>query len=48
MKTSLKLLLAIILVSGFSLSGIAQKGVEDGSRFGHGKDSIRCLKNLSL
>jgi len=48
MKTSLKLLLAIILASGFSLSGSAQKGVEDGSRFGHGKDSIRCLKNLSL
>jgi tetratricopeptide (TPR) repeat protein len=26
----------------------AQKGVEDGSRFGHGEDSIRCIKNLSL
>jgi tetratricopeptide (TPR) repeat protein len=25
-----------------------QKGVEDGSRFGHGEDSIRCLENLSL
>lgn len=25
-----------------------QKGVEDGSRFGHGEDSIRCIKNLSL
>jgi hypothetical protein len=26
----------------------AQKGVEDGSRFGHGEDSIRCIMNLSL
>jgi tetratricopeptide (TPR) repeat protein len=26
----------------------AQMGVEDGSRFGHGEDSIRCIKNLSL
>jgi tetratricopeptide (TPR) repeat protein len=26
----------------------AQKGVEDGSKYGHGEDSIRCLKNLSL
>ena len=22
----------------------AQKGVEDGSRFGHGEDSLRCLQ----
>jgi tetratricopeptide (TPR) repeat protein len=26
----------------------AQKGIEDGSRYGHGKDSITCLTNLSL
>jgi len=25
-----------------------QKGVEDGSKYGHGEDSLRCLKNLSL
>ncbi len=25
-----------------------QKGVEDGSKYGHGEDSIRCIKNLSL
>lgn len=29
-------------------SMIAQKGVEDGSKFGHGQDSIECLRNLSL
>ena len=27
---------------------MAQKGVEDGSKYGHGDDSIRCMKNLSL
>ena len=27
---------------------VAQKGVEDGSRFGHGQDSIDCLNNISL
>lgn len=26
----------------------AQKGVEDGSKYGHDKDSIRCIMNLSL
>ena len=26
----------------------AQKGVEDGSRFGHGQDSLNCLKNISV
>ena len=26
----------------------AQKGVEDGSRFGHGEDSIRCLQSISI
>jgi tetratricopeptide (TPR) repeat protein len=26
----------------------SQKGVEDGSAYGHGDDSIRCIKNLSL
>ncbi|MFC2090442.1 tetratricopeptide repeat protein [Bacteroidota bacterium] len=27
---------------------ISQKGVEDGSKYGHGQDSINCLMNLSL
>lgn len=29
-------------------ASFAQKGVEDGSRFGHGEDSIRCLQNISI
>ena len=40
-----------IIVLGLFLSisqTFAQKGVEDGSKYGHGEDSIRCLKNLSL
>lgn len=26
----------------------AQKGVEDGSRYGHGQDSIKCIHNISI
>ncbi len=39
--TTIFVVLAISIVFG-------QKGAEDGSRFGHGEDSIRCIKNLSL
>ena len=38
-------ILGLILSVG---TAFAQKGVEDGSKYGHGEDSIRCLKNLSL
>jgi len=49
MKTHAKTsFLLIILFTAFSISTWSQKGVEDGSRFGHGKDSIRCLRNYSL
>ena len=39
------------LIALFALTAtatMAQKGVEDGSRFGHGQDSIECLNNISL
>lgn len=40
---------AIIALFAFTSSvAMAQKGVEDGSRFGHGQDSIDCLSNISL
>ncbi len=26
----------------------AQKGIEDGSKYGHGEDSVRCIRRLSL
>ncbi|NJM15699.1 MAG: hypothetical protein HC896_10320 [Bacteroidales bacterium] len=32
----------------FSIAALGQKGIEDGSKYGHGDDSIRCIKNLSL
>lgn len=42
-----------VLIAGFVLFGLMintfpQKGVEDGSKYGKGKDSIRCVKHLSL
>lgn len=48
MKIGLKIALFPVLLGFVSLSSQAQKGVEDGSRYGHGEDSIRCIKNLSL
>jgi tetratricopeptide (TPR) repeat protein len=32
----------------FTLPLISQKGIEDGSKFGKGEDSINCIRNLSL
>ncbi len=46
-KTFIKIFTAGIIVL-FSAQAFAQKGVEDGSKYGHGEDSLRCLKNLSL
>ncbi|MEN8156896.1 MAG: hypothetical protein ABFS10_08090 [Bacteroidota bacterium] len=40
------LLAAVSLL--FVLPAISQKGIEDGSKYGKGKDSINCIKNLSL
>lgn len=44
--------LKTILMAAFSflmvLPGNAQKGIEDGSKYGKGQDSINCIKNLSL
>ena len=48
MKSGLKTALLPILLGFFMVSTMAQKGVDDGSRYGHGEDSIRCIKNLSL
>jgi hypothetical protein len=49
MKTkALKNLLAAILSLVFVLPAISQKGIEDGSKYGKGEDSINCIKNLSL
>ncbi len=45
----MKMFTAALLVFALgSTTAFAQKGVEDGSRFGHGEDSLRCLQNLSI
>ena len=46
MTMRLKALIALFALA--SSVAMAQKGVEDGSRFGHGQDSIDCLTNISL
>lgn len=48
----MRILTRYISISSFmllmTLPMAAQKGVEDGSKYGHGEDSVRCIKNLSL
>jgi tetratricopeptide (TPR) repeat protein len=49
MKTVVKFWSVAILINvSLVISTFAQKGVEDGSRFGHGEDSINCLRNYSI
>ena len=49
MKTkALKPILLVAISLLFVLPLISQKGIEDGSKYGKGKDSINCIKNLSL
>ncbi|MCK4992131.1 MAG: hypothetical protein KAS29_16655, partial [Bacteroidales bacterium] len=49
MKTkALKPILLATLSLLFVLPAISQKGIEDGSKYGKGQDSINCIKNLSL
>jgi len=45
MEKTLKLTFLLLLIP---LMTFGQKGVEDGSKYGHGQDSIRCLENLSI
>ena len=48
MKTNIFLTVSMFIMSFFALNVYSQKGVDDGSVFGKGEDSIRCLMNLSL
>ena len=48
MKNTIKIILLVVILGVLTIPLIAQKGVEDGSRYGHGEDSIECIKNLSL
>jgi tetratricopeptide (TPR) repeat protein len=49
MKTEMKTLI-LTLIAGLSIvfAVHGQKGAEDGSKFGHGADSINCMRNLSI
>ncbi len=45
----MKMITAALFVFALGTTGtFAQKGVDDGSRFGHGEDSLKCLQNLSI
>jgi len=46
MKTKAFFFITVLFL--MSLFANAQKGVEDGSKYGSGEDSIRCIRNLSL
>ena len=49
MKTkAFKTILLTAMSLLFALPAISQKGIEDGSKYGKGQDSINCIKNLSL
>ncbi len=48
MKKYLQNILLALFIGFAAIQISAQKGVEDGSRYGHGDDSIRCIRNLSL
>ncbi len=48
---NLKSNLFMLFLAGASLfvsEVYSQRGIDDGSQFGHGEDSIRCLRNISL
>ena len=44
----MKMFTMLCALSLGTTASFAQKGVEDGSRFGHGEDSVRCLQNISI
>lgn len=43
-----KMFTLLLMFSMGTSAVLAQKGVEDGSRYGHGQDSIRCIQNISI
>lgn len=46
--TGLKTLLIAVMAIFAANQAFAQKGVDDGSQYGKGEDSVRCIKNISL
>ena len=45
---SAKITLIVGILMLAVIAGYSQKGSEDGSKFGHGQDSIQCMRNYSL
>ena len=48
MKARLPKAIIVFFLSFFVLPLFSQKGIEDGSKYGHGEDSANCRRNLSL
>lgn len=48
MRFQKKSFIVLCIAVATAMGSVAQKGVEDGSKYGHGEDSVRCIKNLSL
>ncbi|MBN1119265.1 MAG: hypothetical protein JXA77_18795 [Bacteroidales bacterium] len=48
MKKTMKLIIGLIIPFTMIVGAYAQTGKEDGSKFGKGEDSARCVRNLSL
>ena len=48
MEKKVKIFLGLIIIATTTIAVQAQTGKSDGSRFGHGEDSVRCVTNLSL
>lgn len=48
MKTLAKSIFSTLILTLTISLVFGQKGVEDGSKYGHGEDSISCIKNFSL
>lgn len=48
MKITASTILTGALLAALTITAPAQKGVETGTPFGHGDDSLRCLRNTSL
>jgi len=48
MKNLIKTGMILAMLTLISLVGYAQKGIEDGSKYGKGQDSINCMRNYSL
>ncbi|MEZ5000349.1 MAG: hypothetical protein R2744_05725 [Bacteroidales bacterium] len=48
MRSSLQKVVSVAFLSVLMLPLFGQKGIEDGSKYGHGEDSVNCRRNMSL